>query len=74
MMENTRAETGSDYGWNDYDSWSWNNHGNEDAANYIGGTNEAHLTIGHVRQAKSLLQKQTYSTTWEENIRDNIME
>ena len=45
--------------WNDYDydnSWGWNDNSySEDTANYIGGINESHLTIGHIRQAKSLL-------------------
>ena len=46
--------------WNDYDydtSWDWNDSSYEDTANYIGGINESHLTIGHIRQAKSLLHK-----------------
>ena len=46
--------------WNDYDydnSWDWNDNGYEDTANYIGGINESHLTIGHIRQAKSRLHK-----------------
>ena len=46
--------------WNDYDydnSWDWNDNNYEDTANYIGGINESHLTIGHIRQAKSLLHK-----------------
>ena len=61
--------------WNDYDydnSWDWNDNNYEDAANYIGGINESHLTIGHIRQAnsrlhkhksKSLLGKRTTPTT-----------
>ena len=61
--------------WNDYDydnSWDWNDNSYEDTANYIGGINESHLTIGHIRQAnsrlhkhksKSLLGKRTTHTT-----------
>ena len=61
--------------WNDYDydnSWDWNGNSYEDTANYIGGINESHLTIGHIRQAnsrlhkhktKSLLGKRTTHTT-----------
>ena len=58
---------------NDYDnSWDWNDNSYEDTANYIGGINESHLTIGHIRQAnsrlhkhksKSLLGKRTTPTT-----------
>ena len=43
-------------------------------ANYIGGINESHLTIGHIRQAKPLLHKRkpksllgkktTHTTSW----------
>ena len=39
--------------WNDYDydnSWDWNDNSYEDTANYIGGINESHLTIGYIRQ------------------------
>ena len=46
--------------WNDYDydnSWDWNDNSYEDTANYIRGINESHLTIGHIRQAKSRLHK-----------------
>ena len=46
--------------WNDYDyanSWDWNDSSYEDTANYVGGINESHLTIGHIRQAKSLLHE-----------------
>ena len=42
--------------WNDYDydnSSDWNDNSYEDTANYIGGINESHLIIGHIRQAKS---------------------
>ena len=34
-----------------------NDNSYEDTANYIGGINESHLTIGHIRQAKSLPHK-----------------
>ena len=43
--------------WNDYDydnNWDWNDNSYEDAANYIGGINGSHLTIGHIRQSESL--------------------
>ena len=64
--------------WNDYDydnSWDWNDSSYEDTANYIGGINKSHLTIGHIRQAKSLLHKaQIQIATWQENNTHNIME
>ena len=63
--------------WNDYDydnSWDWNDNSYEDTANYIGGINESHLTIGHIRQANSRLHKHksksllgkrtTHTTSW----------
>ena len=63
--------------WNDYDydnSWDWNDNSYEDTANYIGGINESHLTIGHTRQANSRLHKRksksllgkrtTHTTSW----------
>ena len=66
--------------WNDYDydnSWDWNDNSYEDTANYIGGINESHLTIGHIRQAKSRLHKHksksllgkrtTHTTSWNEH-------
>ena len=34
---------------------NWNHYDYDDTANYIGGINESHLTIGHIRQAKSRL-------------------
>ena len=46
--------------WNDYDydnSWAWNDNSYQKTASYIGGINESHLTIGHIRQAKSLPRK-----------------
>ena len=46
--------------WNDYDydnSWDWNDNSYEDTANYIGGINESHLTIGHIKHANSRLHK-----------------
>ena len=66
--------------WNDYDydnSWDWNDNSYEDTANYIGGINESHLTIGHIRQAKSRLHKHksksllgkktTQTTSWNDH-------
>ena len=66
--------------WNDYDydkSWDWNDNSYEDTANYIGGINKSHLTIGHIRQAKSLLykhksksllgKKTTHTTSWSDH-------
>ena len=63
--------------WNNYDydnNWDWNDNSYEDAANYSGGINESHLTIGHVRQAKSLpckhkpksllAKKTSHTTSW----------
>ena len=63
--------------WNDYNydnSWDWNDNSYEDTANYIGGINGSHLTIGHIRQAKSMLHKRkfksllgkktTHATSW----------
>ena len=57
----------------DYDnSWDWNDNSYEDTANYIGGINESHLTIGHIRQAKSLLHKHKSKSLLEHT--HNIME
>ena len=66
--------------WNDYDydnSWDWNDNSYEDTANYIGGINESHLTIGHIRQANSRLHKHksksllgkrtTHTTSWNDH-------
>ena len=66
--------------WNNYDydnNWGWNDNGYEDTANYIGGINKSHLTIGHIRQAKSLSHKHksksllgkkaTYTTSWNDH-------
>ena len=69
---NYMGENGNAY---DYDNnWDWNDNSYEDTANYIGGINESHLTIGHIRQAKSLLHKRklksllgkktTHTTSW----------
>ena len=66
--------------WHDYDydnSWDWNDNSYEDTANYIGGINKSHLTIGHIRQAKSRLHKHqsksllgkrtTHTTSWNDH-------
>ena len=42
--------------WNGYDydnSWDWNDNSYEDTANYIGGINESHLTIGHLAREQN---------------------
>ena len=58
---------------NDYDydnSWDWNGNSYEDTANYIGGINKSHLTVGHIRQAKSLLHKhksKSHTTPWNDH-------
>ena len=73
--DNTRYYMEGNWNDNDYDnSWDWNGNSYEDTANYIGGINEPHLTIGHIRQAKSLLHKHksksllgkktTHTTSW----------
>ena len=66
--------------WNDYDydnSWGWNDNSYEDTANYIGGINGSHLTIGHIRQAKPLPHKRkskallgkkaSHTTSWNDH-------
>ena len=68
---NYMEESWNDYDWND-NSWDWNGYSHEGEANYIGGINESHLTIGHIRQGrplqckhkpKSLLGKRATHTT-----------
>ena len=54
-----------------------NDNNYEDTAKYIGGIKESHLTIGHIRQAKSLLHKRksksllgkktTHTTSWNDH-------
>ena len=41
--------------WNDYDYDNDNSY--DDTANYMGGINESHLAMGHIRQANSRLHK-----------------
>ena len=72
---NYMEENRNDY---DYDnSWDWNDNSYEGTANYIGGINESHLTIGHIRQANSRLHKHksksllgkrpTHTTSWNDH-------
>ena len=72
---NYMEESWNDYDWND-NSWGWNDYSHEGEANYIGGINESHLTIGHVRQGRplqckhkqSLLGKRaTHTTSWNDH-------
>ena len=73
---NYMEESWNDYDWND-NSWDWNDYSHEGEANYIGGINESHLTIGHIRQgrplqckhkSKSLLGKRaTHTTSWNDH-------
>ena len=62
--------------WNDYcdNSWDWSDNRDEDTANYIGGINESHLTIGRIRQAKSLLRKHKSKSLLGKKTTHNIME
>ena len=73
---NYMEESWNDYDWND-NSWDWNDYGYEEEANYIGGINASHLTVGHIRQeqplqckhkTKSLLGKRsTHTTSWNDH-------
>ena len=72
---NHKEENWNDYGYDN--SCDWNDNSCEDTANYIGGINESHLTIGHIRQAKSLPHKHkskspigkktTHTTSWNDH-------